>query len=79
MAPAAAETEIHRMVASCRAGANPRLIARLKSGWAVMAERQVLPGYSLLLPDPVVAHLNCLRAAARAEFLADLALLGDDD
>jgi diadenosine tetraphosphate (Ap4A) HIT family hydrolase len=42
-----------------------------------MGERQVLPGYCLLLPDPVVPHLNALPPAARAQFLADMALIGD--
>ena len=45
----------------------PAAIARLPSGWVIMGERQVLPGYCLLLPDPVVPHLNALDAdAARA-------------
>ena len=35
---------------------------RLPSGWVVMGERQVFPGYCLLLPDPVVDHLNALRS-----------------
>ena len=42
-----------------------------------MGERQVLPGYCLLLPDPVVPHLNALEADARAQFLFDMALVGD--
>ena len=53
------------------------MIARLGSGWAILAERQVLPGYCLLLPDPVVPHLNALTARARAQFLADMARVGD--
>jgi diadenosine tetraphosphate (Ap4A) HIT family hydrolase len=43
----------------------------------VLGERQVLPGYCLLLPDPVVPTLNALEGAARAAFLADMAALGD--
>ena len=65
------------MVERCRAANNPRSIIKLNSGWVVMAERQVLPGYCLLLPDPVVPHLNALQAAGRSQFLADMALLGD--
>jgi diadenosine tetraphosphate (Ap4A) HIT family hydrolase len=42
-----------------------------------MGQRQVLEGYCLLLPDPVVAHLNVLSAAQRDGFLADLGRLGD--
>jgi diadenosine tetraphosphate (Ap4A) HIT family hydrolase len=70
-------TLIHRMVEACRAGNEPAMIARLPSGWAVLGQRQVLAGYSLLLPDPVVPHLNVLGAAERERFLADLCRLGD--
>lgn len=69
-------TAIHRRVAACRAGTDPTLIARLPSGWAVLGDPQVLTGYSLLLPDPVVPHLNALPAAGQLAFLADLAHLG---
>ena len=70
-------TAIHRRVDALRAGADSTFIARLTSGWAVMGERQVLPGYCLLLPDPVVPTLNALAVAERAQFLADMAALGD--
>jgi len=52
------------------------LIARLPAGWAVMGDPQVLPGYCLLLPDPVVPHLNSMPPAAQAAFLVDMARLG---
>ncbi|MFZ9709375.1 MAG: HIT family protein [Steroidobacteraceae bacterium] len=71
------QTAIHRRVEALRAGADPTVIARLASGWAVFGERQFLPGYALLLPDPVVTDLNALDLAARGEFLADMARLGD--
>ena len=70
-------TAIHRRVDALRAGSDPTFIARLTSGWAVMGERQVLPGYCLLLPDPVVPTLNALAVAKRTQFLADMAALGD--
>jgi diadenosine tetraphosphate (Ap4A) HIT family hydrolase len=41
-----------------------------------MGDPQVLAGYCLLLPDPVVPHLNALAPAAQAAFLADVARLG---
>ena len=69
-------TAIHRRVAACRAGEDPTLVARLSTGWAVMGDPQVLPGYCLLLPDPVVPHLNSMSPAAQAAFLADMARLG---
>jgi diadenosine tetraphosphate (Ap4A) HIT family hydrolase len=70
-------TSIHRRVDALRAGEDPTFVARLTSGWAVLGERQVLPGYCLLLPDPVVPSLNALHGAARQAFLADMAALGD--
>lgn len=73
----AATTAIDRDVAAARAGAEPRVLARLASGWALFGERQFVRGYLLLLPDPVVPHLNALDAAGRAQFLADMARLGD--
>jgi diadenosine tetraphosphate (Ap4A) HIT family hydrolase len=70
-------TAIHRMVERCRAGDYPMLVTKLASGWVVMGERQAFPGYSLLLPDPVVDHLNVLEGSARGQFLADMAATGD--
>jgi diadenosine tetraphosphate (Ap4A) HIT family hydrolase len=70
-------TSIHRRVDALRAGKDPAFVARLASGWAVLGERQFLPGYCLLLPDPVVPALNALQGGARAAFLADMAALGD--
>jgi diadenosine tetraphosphate (Ap4A) HIT family hydrolase len=72
-----AVTAIHRMVERCRADDYPARVARLLSGWVVMGERQVFAGYCLLLPDPVVAHLNVLKEPERTLFLADMARVGD--
>jgi diadenosine tetraphosphate (Ap4A) HIT family hydrolase len=71
------QTAIHRLVESCRRGDDPTVVARLRSGWAVMGQRQVLSGYCLLLPDPVVPHLNALARADRDLFLSELGMLGD--
>jgi diadenosine tetraphosphate (Ap4A) HIT family hydrolase len=49
----------------------------MRTGWAVLGEQQFLRGYSLLLPDPVVPHLNALTGRDRATFLDDMAALGD--
>jgi diadenosine tetraphosphate (Ap4A) HIT family hydrolase len=46
------------------------------SGWAVLGDPQVLRGYCLLLPDPVVPHLQALALPAQQAFLADMARLG---
>jgi diadenosine tetraphosphate (Ap4A) HIT family hydrolase len=70
-------TAIHRDVAAARSGTEPRVIARLASGWALFGAQQFVWGYLLLLPDPVVPQLNSLHDEARARFLADMARLGD--
>jgi diadenosine tetraphosphate (Ap4A) HIT family hydrolase len=70
------DTAIHRRVAACRAGADPTLIGRMATGWAVMGDPQVLRGYCLLLPDPVVPHLDAMPSTAQAAFLADMGRLG---
>jgi diadenosine tetraphosphate (Ap4A) HIT family hydrolase len=70
-------TAIHAMVDRCRAADYTAMVAKLRSGWVVMAERQVLTGYCLLLPDPVVPHLNALAPEPRGQFLADMAMVGD--
>jgi len=71
------DTLIHRRVAAAREGANPTVIARMRSGWAVIGDRQVVHGYCLLLPDPVVSDLNALQPPARSLFLLEMGALGD--
>lgn len=71
------ETLIHRRVAEARRGTNPAVIARVRSGWAVAGDREVVAGYCLLLPDPVVPDLNTLSSSDRSVYLLDMAVLGD--
>ena len=68
---------INIRVELARRGQNPAVMCKLSSGWAVIGDVQFLPGYSLLLPDPVVPSLNDLSMGERAAFLADMALVGD--
>ncbi len=75
--PGEPHTAIHRMVQRCRTGGYAPLVARVASGWVVMGERQLFAGYCLLLPDPVVAHLNVMAPVDRERFLADMTLVGD--
>lgn len=70
-------TAIHRFVEEAQRGALARVVARMASGWAVLGDPQILPGYCLLLPDPVVPDLNALVGLARQRFLDDMARLGD--
>ncbi len=74
---AGADTVIHRRVQKLRGAADESFIARLDSGWVVLGDPQVIAGYCLLLPDPVVPQLNALTGAHRAAFLADMAHVGD--
>jgi diadenosine tetraphosphate (Ap4A) HIT family hydrolase len=65
-------------VGSARRGENPMVIARMRSGYAVMGDTQFLPGYCVLLSDMDGAdHLTDLPRSLRAEFLLDLSLLGE--
>jgi diadenosine tetraphosphate (Ap4A) HIT family hydrolase len=72
-----ARTLIHALVEGCRAGQLAACVAKLPSGWVIMGERQVLTGYCLLLPDPVVPDLNALDSGARSRFLLDMSVAGD--
>jgi len=76
-AEAEPQTAIHTQVIAAREGREPRVIARLFSGWAVFGQRQFVRGYTLLLPDPVVPNLNALGARERIAFLSDMSRLGD--
>lgn len=62
-----------------KAGNDPQLLAKLPSGYAILANQQpdAVRGCCMLLPDPTPAHLNDLDLADRSRFLSDLALLGD--
>ena len=72
-----AKTLIHERVEACRAGRYPKAICRVGSGWVVLGDVQFLKGYSLILPDPVVSHLNALSPPARTELMEDVTRLGD--
>jgi diadenosine tetraphosphate (Ap4A) HIT family hydrolase len=71
------KTLIHERVELARAGRNPYTICRVRSGWAVLGDHQFFRGYSLLLADPVVGHLNDLTLSDRSQFLMDMAAIGD--
>jgi diadenosine tetraphosphate (Ap4A) HIT family hydrolase len=70
-------TLIHRRVEAAQKGENPTVLCRMESGWAVLGDVQILNGYCLLLPDPVVPTLNDLDETERVKFLCDMALIGD--
>jgi len=71
------KTVAHERVELARKGENPWAICQMPSGWAVMCDKQVQPGYVILLSDPIVGSLNDISGTARARYLADMALIGD--
>ncbi len=68
---------IEQRVEAARRGENTLVIARMPSGWLVIGDVQPLPGYCLLLADPVVASANALSAAQRARYALDVFRIGD--
>jgi diadenosine tetraphosphate (Ap4A) HIT family hydrolase len=64
-------------LAELELGKDPKLIVRMESGFAVMADFQFLRGYCLLLAYPQVGQLNDLTGSRRDAFLRDMAKLGD--
>jgi diadenosine tetraphosphate (Ap4A) HIT family hydrolase len=57
-------------------GENPTVVTRLESGFVVLGDSQMLPGYCVLLAYPVVESLEALPFAKRLTFLRDMTLLG---
>ena len=74
---AAKSNLIAQRVELARRGENPYVISRLASGWLVIGDVQPLPGYCLLLADPVVESLNALGEAERVAYSLDVARIGD--
>ncbi len=70
-------TLIHDRVFLAQKGQNPTVLCKMPSGWAVFGDVQVLNGYCLLLPDPVVPSLNDLSPEQRARYLLDMSIIGD--
>ncbi len=64
-------------IGSAERGENPTVLARMRSGYAVIGDTQFLPGYCVLLAVPRVGSLEDLPLEARGEFLLDMSLLGE--
>jgi diadenosine tetraphosphate (Ap4A) HIT family hydrolase len=65
-------------IGAAHRGENPLVLARMRSGFAVIGDTQHLPGYCVLLhEDAGVNHLTDLDWPRRQAFLFDLALLGE--
>lgn len=64
-------------IGSCERGENPMVLARMRSGFAVIGDNQFLPGYCVLLGYPQAASLNELPLDKRGQYLIDMTLIGD--
>src|SRR5262245_9206714 len=70
-------TLIHQRVRQAHEGSNPYIITRLPAGWVVAGDVQPIPGYCLLLPDPVAPDLNSLSEEQRTLYCRDMIRIGD--
>ena len=64
-------------IGSALRGENPMVIAKMKSGFAVIGDNQFLPGYCVLLGYPKADSLNELTLTQRSQYLLDMTLIGD--
>lgn len=64
-------------IGSCERGENPTLMVKMKSGFAVIADNQFLPGYCILLRYPQVESFTDLTLQERGQYLIDTTLIGD--
>ncbi|MDQ0483084.1 HIT family protein [Guptibacillus hwajinpoensis] len=64
-------------ILAANSGDNPMVLAKMKSGFAVMGDTQFLPGYCVLLPSIEIYTLNDLNIKQRSEYLLDMSIIGD--
>ncbi len=64
-------------ISSAVNGANPTILAKMKSGFVAFGDTQFLPGYCVLLGYPKAASLNDLSLKERSVFLTDMTIIGD--
>ena len=56
---------------------NPYLVAELETGYAVLADNQFYPGYTIFLAKRCVPELHDLPRAERSRFLEEMALVAE--
>lgn len=70
-------TGIHRKIRAAEAGELPAAICKLASGWLIAGDVQWLPGYCVLMADPVARDFNALSDERRARYALDMGRVGD--
>jgi putative aminopeptidase FrvX len=63
-------------IGAAERGESPTVLARMRSGFAVIGATRLLPGYCVLLAAPRADRLEAPDLAARAGLLHDMPLLG---
>lgn len=58
-------------------GESATVICRMKSGWLMLSDMQTPRGWCILNRVPVVDGLESINDAERAQFLTDMAAVGD--
>ena len=56
---------------------NPYLIAELETGYAVLADNQFYPGYTIFLSKACVPELHLLLPEVRATFMDEMSLVAE--
>jgi diadenosine tetraphosphate (Ap4A) HIT family hydrolase len=56
---------------------NPYFVAELETGYAVLADNQHIPGYTIFLSKTCAAELHELPRDARSRFLEEMALVSE--
>jgi diadenosine tetraphosphate (Ap4A) HIT family hydrolase len=56
---------------------NPYLVAELETGFAVLADNQHIPGYTIFVCKTCVPELHDLPAGVRTRFLDEMALVAE--
>jgi len=56
---------------------NPYLIAEMESGYAVLADNQHIPGYTIFVCKTCAPELHELEPAVRSRFLEEMALVAE--
>lgn len=70
-------TGIHRKIRAAEEGSLASAICRLPSGWLIAGDVQWLPGYCVLMADPVARDFNALSEERRARYALDMGRVGD--
>ncbi len=68
---------IYERVDLARKGMTKTVICRMSTGWLVLGDNQNIPGYCVLLADPVVENIHSLNIKERTRFLKDMTIAGE--